>query len=144
MDSLVEQERRLLNRLAVIKLASQILDQRTDLSPHQRRLVRTAVEACDELTLGLLEWRQAQAARFRDGQSGDAAPLAAAPPDRAAPTDGALERSSSSHPIDAIVIAHDRQERKQLEEVLARQGYGVQSADRIDSGVERLTGVSSG
>ena len=51
-------ERRLLNRLTVIKLAIQILSQKTELTPYQLALARTAIEAADDLTTDLLgQWR---------------------------------------------------------------------------------------
>ena len=52
-------ERRLLNRLTVIKLAIQILSQKTELSAYQLELARTAIEATDELTADLLDYSRA-------------------------------------------------------------------------------------
>ena len=55
-------ERRLLNRVTVIKLALQLLDRRTELSEQQRGLVRAALAAADGLTADLVEgWRAERA-----------------------------------------------------------------------------------
>jgi hypothetical protein len=60
-----EQERRAFNRLAAIKLALQILDRRTPLSPAQRALVGTAIDAVDDLAEHLVR-RYERAPRAHD------------------------------------------------------------------------------
>jgi hypothetical protein len=57
-DSLTPRERRLYNYLTIIKLANQILERRTELSPYQRQLVKTALAATENLTLELIEMRE--------------------------------------------------------------------------------------
>ena len=67
-NTLAPRDRRLANRLTTIRLALQMLDRKTELSAHQRGLVRAALEAADGLTAELLEGRAA-----RDG-TGDVTP----------------------------------------------------------------------
>ena len=63
-----ERERRLLNRVTVIKLAIQLLDRRTGLSEPQRGLVRAALAAADGLTADLVErWRAERAPTAEEG-----------------------------------------------------------------------------
>ena len=53
-------ERHLVNRLTVNKLALQLLQRQATLSAEQQRLVETAIEATNELSVMLLEqWRTA-------------------------------------------------------------------------------------
>ena len=138
VGSLVEQERRLLSRLAVIKLATQILDQRTNLSSRQRRLVRAALDACDELTLQLVARRQAPAARSRDERFDDTSTSADGMRDLIAPADDGSNSAPGGREVDAVVIAHDVRARKHLWYLLTLQGYGVWSASRVDDTVEHL------
>ncbi len=57
-DTRGESERRQFNRLAAVKLAIQILDRKTELSPFQQRLVGIALTAVDGLADELMErWR---------------------------------------------------------------------------------------
>ena len=48
-------QHRLFTHLTTIKLANQILERQPGLSVYQCRLVRTAIQAADELTADLLE-----------------------------------------------------------------------------------------
>ena len=57
-------ERRVFNRVTVIKLAVQLLERRTDLSEQQRDLTRTAIEATDALIGDLVERWQAEPPRL--------------------------------------------------------------------------------
>ena len=69
-----ERERRLLNRVTVIKLAIQLLDRRTELSEQQRGLVRAALGAADGLTADLVqEWRAERAPAAGEGGRSPAA-----------------------------------------------------------------------
>jgi hypothetical protein len=52
---LASEERQLCNRLTAVKLALQILEQRTPLSDRQRGLARRALEGVDALATTLLE-----------------------------------------------------------------------------------------
>jgi hypothetical protein len=58
-------EQRLWNRVTTIKLALQMLDRQTELSPFQRALVRTANEAVDGLVGELLERRRIESGATR-------------------------------------------------------------------------------
>ena len=53
-DKLTARDRRLANRLTTLTLALQMLDRKTELSAHQRGLVRAAHEAADDVTAELL------------------------------------------------------------------------------------------
>ena len=53
-DDAAAWEHRLFTHLTAIKLANQILDRHPGLTAYQRRLVRTALQAADELTADLL------------------------------------------------------------------------------------------
>ena len=63
-----ERERRLLNRVTVIKLAIQLLERRTELSEQQRGLVCAALRAADGLTADVVqEWRAEPAPAAGEG-----------------------------------------------------------------------------
>ena len=53
-DTLTARDRFLGNRLTTLTLALHMLDRRTELSAHQRGLVRAALEAADDVTAELL------------------------------------------------------------------------------------------
>ena len=65
-----EWQRRVSNRVTVIKLAIQLLERRADLPPQQRGLVRTAVQASDALIADLVEQWEAE----RRGSAAEPAP----------------------------------------------------------------------
>jgi hypothetical protein len=54
-SGLILTERRLVNDLTTIKLAIQMLERRTGLSPEQRHLVQVALRAGDHLTHELFD-----------------------------------------------------------------------------------------
>ena len=67
-DHPTERERRLLNRVTVIKRALQLLERRAGLSGPQRGLVRAALRAADGLTADLVqEWRAERAPAAGEG-----------------------------------------------------------------------------
>ena len=133
------EHRLLLNRLTAIRLAQQILEQRTDLTPRQRKLVRAAIQACDDLAFQLSDRRRAEEALSLSGWPEELAFVSPAGPDRSAHrTEERVARRRGTSPIDALVIAPDSRDRVQLEGVLAGQGYVVRGFKRIDETVERL------
>lgn len=87
-ENLAPLERRMWNRLTVIKLALQMLERTTPLSSDQRRLVRAALEAIDGLIGELLDQRRAERVGAMVGRPavGDAEPATL----RRARGDGAL------------------------------------------------------
>jgi hypothetical protein len=80
--SRAEHERRLLNRLTAIKLAQQILERRTALTVRQKWLIRTALEACDDLTHELLAASRAEGPPSSNGWT-DGLTIRPGLPDRA-------------------------------------------------------------
>lgn len=137
-SSRAERERRLLNRLTAIKLAQQMVERHTELTPRQRWLVRTTLEACDELTRELLMEPGWEARQPVNGRT-NGLTVSPAPPDRAAHrTEDRLARPRPTGTVDALVIAPDEYEREALADLLASRGYVVREFRRVDREVEQL------
>lgn len=135
--SRADRERRLLNRLTAIKLAQQILERRTDLTPRQQRLVQTALEACDELTRDLLTTAPDDV-RPRNGWSGELALRPGLSDLAAQRTEDRLIWQQSNERVDAIVVAPEQAEREALAAMLRSRGYVVRGSERVDRSVKQL------
>jgi hypothetical protein len=119
----------LLNRLTAIRLAQQILERRTELSGYQRSLVHLSLEACDDLVSDVLP-------EVAYGPASEPTALRLGVVDR--PIGDAESGRGVEQAVDAVVIAADRELRRQLAARLSEHGYVVQAFESIGHEVEEL------